>query len=99
MKITFISFGNLLREIREHRGMSLSDVSKRVGVKKDFIGKVERGQRTPNTELVTEFSTCYGVKEEELLKLYYTQRVLDELDGVDKLSSIFNREENPHLLR
>lgn len=90
MKIIFTSFGNLLREIREHRGMSLSDVSKRVGVKKDFIGKVERGQRTPNIELVTEFSTCYGVKEEELLKLYYTQRVLDELDGVDKLSSIFN---------
>lgn len=90
MKIIFTSFGNLLREIRELRGMSLSDVSKRVGVKKDFIGKVERGQRTPNIELVTEFSTCYGVKEEELLKLYYTQRVLDELDGVDKLSSIFN---------
>jgi transcriptional regulator with XRE-family HTH domain len=90
MKITFTSFGDLLRELREHRGLSLSDVSKRVGVKKDFIGKVERGQRTPNIELVREFSTCYGVKEEELLKLYYTQRVLDELDGVDKLSSIFN---------
>lgn len=88
MNFTFTTFGELLREIREHRGMSLNDVSKRVGVKKDFIGKIERGQRSPTPELVNEFSTCYGVDEKDLHKLFYSQKVLDELDGVDKVSPI-----------
>ena len=65
-----------LELIRKQSGMSLADLSKRLGVSRQFISKWERGEKSIPEKYLCTLAEIFGFEHEILQK---------ELDEVDKL--------------
>lgn len=87
--LTYTSLGNLLLQLREMKGLSQSEVGKRVGVKSDFISKLERGERNTTPQIIGKLSVVYGVDTNELLIVYHSEVILQQLDSVEDIKPIF----------
>lgn len=56
------NYGELLRAIRELRGLSQATVAERLGVSDVYISLIERGMRVPGIDLQTKIKKEYGVR-------------------------------------
>ena len=92
--LTYTSLGNLLLQLREMNGLSQSEVSKRVGVKSDFISKLERGERNTTPQIIGKLSEVYGVDTNELLNVYHSEVILQQLDSEEDIKPIFDLVES-----
>jgi transcriptional regulator with XRE-family HTH domain len=92
--LTYTSLGNLLLQLREMNGLSQSEVGKRVGVKSDFISKLERGERNTTPQIIGKLSEVYGVDTNELLNVYHSEVILQQLDSVEDIKPIFDLVES-----
>jgi transcriptional regulator with XRE-family HTH domain len=61
-------FGKRLREIRKEMGRTQEEISQEIGVDRTYVGKIERGERSPSLEKVERLSECLDVEIEELFK-------------------------------
>lgn len=64
-----MDIGKRLRQLREARGLSQSDVSARIGVPEDEISDVEIGQGTPTLPMLKGWATALGIDLHELFAL------------------------------
>jgi transcriptional regulator with XRE-family HTH domain len=92
--------GDTIRDLRKSMGYTLKDVSQGIDEKIDYLGKVERGERTPTAGFVRKLQKFYTVQDNSLLHIYYSDRVLEllEYEEIDKgklLNFIQKRLENP----
>ncbi len=71
--------GSKIREIREFRGLTLSELGERVGLNADRIQKYENGMRKPKADLVIQLATALEV----------TPLALSELDIESPLGTIY----------
>lgn len=55
------TFGERLRALREHNGMTKTDLAERSGVSVDSIARYERGKE-PRTTALIAFAKCFNVK-------------------------------------
>lgn len=55
-----VTFGPLLREMREARGWSLADLGERVFYHRGYVGKVEQGQRMPDRGFAEKAEDALG---------------------------------------
>jgi len=55
------SFGQTIREYRKSKGLTLLDVSTKLGVSQALLSKLERGLRNPSKEMLTQLSAFYKV--------------------------------------
>jgi transcriptional regulator with XRE-family HTH domain len=62
-----LTLGERLRRIRQSRNLSLYDVEAKTGLHFSTIGKYERGERTPNLQVLRELAAVYQVSLSELL--------------------------------
>ena len=92
--LTYTSLGNLLLQLREMNGLSQSEVGKRVGVKSDFISKLERGERNTTLQVISKLSEVYGVDTNELLNVYHSEVILQQLDSIEDIKPIFDLVES-----
>lgn len=92
--LTYTSLGKLLLQLREMNGLSQSEVGKRVGVKSDFISKLERGERNTTPQIIGKLSEVYGVDSNELLNVYHSEVILQQLDSVEDIKPIFDLVES-----
>lgn len=92
--LTYTSLGNLLLQLREMNGLSQSEVGKRVGVKSDFISKLERGERNTTSQIIGKLSEVYGVDNNELLNVYHSEVILQQLDSIEDIKPIFDLVES-----
>jgi len=62
------AFGRLLRELREERGLSQSQLALDSGLDQTFVSLLERGRRQPS--LITMFALCdaLGVAPETIVR-------------------------------
>lgn len=93
-------FGKAIRDLRKSMGYTLQEVSEGIDEKIDYLGKVERGERTPTAGFVRKLQKFYTVQDNSLLHIYYSDRVLEllEYEEIDKeklLTIIQKRLENP----
>jgi transcriptional regulator with XRE-family HTH domain len=56
-----------LRRVRELRGLTLIETSKRTGVSKSTLSRLETGQRRPTLELLLPLAQVYNVPLDELV--------------------------------
>lgn len=56
-----------LREVREQRGLSQSELARRVGVSQRAISSYENGERTPAGDILVRISHVLGVSSAYLL--------------------------------
>lgn len=76
--------GQKLRELREGRGWSQSDLAKRAGVTKSAISTYEQGIRTPSADVLCAFAKAFGVSADYLLGISQC-RTLD-LSGLSEVN-------------
>jgi transcriptional regulator with XRE-family HTH domain len=56
-----------LRQVREHRGMTLTEVADQTGISKSTLSRLETGHRRPTLELLLPLAGLYKVPLDELV--------------------------------
>jgi transcriptional regulator with XRE-family HTH domain len=78
--MTAATFGGVIRELRQARGLSQSQLADRAGLTQSYVSMIESRQRgwRPSRNVVQSFALGLGVKERELLKAA-------DLDGFEEI--------------
>ena len=63
-----IQFGNVIRKIREGRGMSQEDFSELCGISRAYYGRIERGEHSVTLELCQKISDATGLSLSEIFE-------------------------------
>ena len=61
------AFGEILRTLREGKGMKQVEVSAATGYSQRTIGMIERGEKCPTLRAIKDFATFYNVPLETLI--------------------------------
>jgi len=59
--------GPRLKQIRNQRGVTLTDLSERTGISKSTLSRLENGQRRPSLELLLPLAQAYRVPLDDLV--------------------------------
>lgn len=73
------SFGELIREEREKRGLFLRQVASALEIDQAVISKFEKGYRKPSREHVLKFAIYYNIDKEQLLVAWLSDKIVYEL--------------------
>ena len=74
------TIGDYLRKIRTDWGKSLGELSTYCGISIDYLSKIEKGQRKPSKELLTDISKYFNIAFESLWDIYLTDEMITTLD-------------------
>lgn len=58
--------GLRIQEIRKSKGLSQEDLSELIGLTKNYIGLLERGQRNPSLKTLTHIAQALGTSMKSL---------------------------------
>ena len=79
-------FSKRLRELRIERGYSQESLAKLIFVSAQAVGKWERGEATPNPDMIAKLSEIFGVSSDNLLDISGQKKppVKDERPDADE---------------
>ena len=77
------SFGELIREYREIAGLPLRKVAAHIDIDPSTLSKIERGERKPTREQITQLADILELDKETLLIQYLSEKILYEIEGED----------------
>jgi len=60
------ALGIVLAEVRKDRGLTQEELSHRTGVHRNYIGGIERGERSPTVEVIATLADALGISLGEL---------------------------------
>lgn len=75
-------FGIRLRKLRNAKGLSQSEVSKKIGIAKGTISTYERNVKNPSMEIIIKLAVLYNVSVDYILG--FTDRACIYLDDLSK---------------
>lgn len=84
------NLGNRIRMIRKERKLTLQNVADKIGSSPIVISRYERGERNPNTEMLTKIANALGVTTSELLEDPDSQRKSTVEKEVERMISKFD---------
>ena len=64
-----VAFGQVLREIREKKGLSQEGLALQGDLDRTFVGMIERGVRQPTLQTLFTLSETLNVKPSRLIRL------------------------------
>jgi transcriptional regulator with XRE-family HTH domain len=76
--------GQRLRELREHRGLTVKEFAERIKKTPGYVSRIEARGEIPRAELLCEIASVYRVSPKELLDLAkqnYLERAERELEA------------------
>jgi transcriptional regulator with XRE-family HTH domain len=77
------TFGEIIKALREERGLLLRQVAAALDIDQAIISKYEKGSRKPSREQVVFFAEFFEVKSEPLLIAWLSDKVVYELEDED----------------
>ena len=77
------TLGQVIRELREARGMSLRDLASRIKVSAPFMSDVERGRRDPSDQRISQIARELEVPPEYLKQFDTRSPVRDIRRAID----------------
>ncbi len=80
------TFGQLLREQRESKGLLLRQVAAALEMDTALLSKFERDERNPNKEQVLAFAKYYNANPDELLLAWLSDKIANEVQNEDLAS-------------
>ncbi|MDO8930524.1 MAG: helix-turn-helix transcriptional regulator [Bacteroidota bacterium] len=75
------NLGETLRKLREEKQLPLRIVASYLDIDQAILSKVERGQRKLNRDHVVKLAQYFQVKEETLLVLWLSDKLVYEVEG------------------
>lgn len=75
-----ISFGEMIRKLREEKGLPLRTVAAALDMDVAILSKIEHGHRKPNREQVLRMAEYLGATEENLLVAWLSDKVMYALE-------------------
>ena len=63
-----VQFGNMLRKIREGRGMTQEEFSELCNISRAYYGRIERGEHSVTLELCQKISEATGLSLSEIFE-------------------------------
>ncbi|MFV2196189.1 helix-turn-helix domain-containing protein [Nocardiopsis sp. LOL_012] len=91
VRTEWVPFGNEVRRVREQAGLTLDQLSPRIGFAASTISKVERGTREPKREFVDKIEAVFGTNGALLRRWSDTKKALADPDWFQK--SVRSEEE------
>jgi len=70
------TIGNLLRELREGRGLLLREVGASLSIDPTLLSKIERDERMPTREQVNALAEFYSDKKNEVLITWLSDKLV-----------------------
>jgi transcriptional regulator with XRE-family HTH domain len=71
--------GERLRQIREQRELTLRKAATMIDIDVAILSKMERGERKFTKNIVIQLAKLYGVKKDDLLVLFLSDKIVYEL--------------------
>ncbi|WP_018291655.1 helix-turn-helix domain-containing protein [Verrucomicrobium sp. 3C] len=65
-KLTVMTLGQRIRELRDQRDLSLRELASRIGCSAPFLSDIELGRRYPSEKVLKDIADQLGEKIEEL---------------------------------
>jgi transcriptional regulator with XRE-family HTH domain len=63
-----VAFGLVLRQLREHVGDSQDSFAHRTGYHRNYVGQLERGEKSPSLNALFILSKALGLRPSQLLE-------------------------------
>ena len=68
-------FGDVVRALRQEKGLTLDVVAKKIGTHKGYISGIERGKVSPpSVKLIRKFAKAFGQDEKQLVRLAWIDK-------------------------
>ena len=61
------AFGQIIRDLRNRKGLSQEDLADRSGIHRNAVGLIERGERIPSVETLFALGHGLGIKPSTLI--------------------------------
>lgn len=65
-RVLLVSLGLAFAEVRRERGLTQEELSLATGVHRNYIGGIERGERSPTVEKIATLAQALGVSLSDL---------------------------------
>jgi len=75
--------GEILKEVRNAKQLSLQDVAKQVNIDYTLLNRIENGKRLPTKEHIEKLADFYRYNKEELMKAFLSDKILYEIKDED----------------
>lgn len=82
------SFGETVRKFREENNLLLRELSAKLDIDSSLLSKIETSNRVARKELVEKFSSIFKVNYEDLLIIWLSDKIANELKGEDNIHLI-----------
>ena len=60
-----------IKEVRERKNISLSELSRMTKISKSHLSNIERGEKEPSLSILIRIALALKVDEKSLYKIYY----------------------------
>ncbi len=77
------SLGETIRKLRKEKGVPLRSVAAFLDIDQAILSKMERGQRKANRAQVVKLAEYFGIKENDLLLAFLSDKLVDEVGHED----------------
>jgi len=82
------SFGDTIRKLREEQNLFLRELSARLEVDTSLLSKIEHNKRIAKKELVQKLAKVLSVNYEELLIIWFSDKIVNELKNENNIEKI-----------
>lgn len=79
--------GNKIKELRDKQGLLQRQLAAALEIDTPMFSKIERGDRRAKREQVIKLAELLHQDQDDMLKLWLADKVLDVVEGEDKLSN------------
>jgi len=82
------SFGETIRKLREKQNLLLRELSAKLEIDASLLSKIETNNRIAKKELVEKFAKIFKVDYSELLIIWLSDKIVNELKDEDDIDRI-----------
>ena len=82
------SFGDYLRKLREENNLPIRKVASKLDIDPSTLGKIERGERSANKEMIPILATLFGIEEKTLGLILFSDKVAYQIIGEENTNEI-----------
>ena len=82
------NFGETIRKLREENNLLLRELSAKLEIDTSILSKIENNNRIAKKELIEKFAKIFKVDYKELLIIWFSDKIVNELKGEDNIDKI-----------